>query len=83
MDIHDVLAKASIGAACTAALTLCGAVINGTLNASREDSVQNIKLEAIQKRQTETDKTLQRLDESVRSLDRNVAVLNERLRNAT
>ena len=76
MDIRDTLVKCAIGVASTAALTLCGAVIN----ASREDSLQDHQLTQLENHQSDTDETLRQLDTSVRQLDKDVAILHERMK---
>ena len=75
MNIPDTLAKGAIGAACTALVSVGAAVID----ASRDNSVQDHEIVEIKNQQEASAETLKKLDESVRSLDKNVAVLNERL----
>ena len=76
MDIRDTLWKCAVGAASTGALALCGAVINS----SREDSLQDHQLSQLETHQAETDETLKQLDVTVRQLDKDVAILHERMK---
>lgn len=75
MNIPDALAKGALSVTCTGLLALGAAVIG----AARTDAVQDVDIKAVQDKQANTDATLKQLDEAVRSLDKNVAVLNERL----
>ena len=76
MNIPDMVAKSCVGIACTVMVAIGTAVIGD----SRTNATQDKDISAIQKDQETTTETLQRLDETVRSLDKSVAVLNERLR---
>lgn len=78
MALREFVVKGCVGAACTAVLTLVGAVISS----NREDAVQDQTIHLIEQRQASTDQTLQQLDQNVRQLDVDVAVLNERLKEA-
>jgi len=75
MDISDLLVKSCVGVACTSLVALGTAVIGG----SRTNALQDQNIEHLQQDQKTTTETLKRLDESVRSLDKSVAVLTERL----
>lgn len=75
MNIPDALAKGALSVACTGLVALGAAVIGG----ARTNAVQDVHIKTMQVQQVATDATLKKLDEAVRSLDKNVAVLNERL----
>lgn len=75
MNIPDALAKGALSVACTGLVALGAAVISG----ARTNAVQDVDIYTMQLTQTNTDQTLKELDEAVRSLDKNVALLNERL----
>lgn len=72
----DTASKIIVAVAGTSIVGLGTAVISSTgVNSSQE-----VKLVEMKERAEKTDGALQRLDESVRALDKSVAVLNERLR---
>jgi peptidoglycan hydrolase CwlO-like protein len=75
MNIPDLVVKSCVGIACTSLVALGTAVIGD----SRTNAVQDKDIAALEAHQQDTTETLKRLDESVRSLDKNVAVLTERL----
>lgn len=75
MNIPDALAKGALSVTCTGLVALGAAVIGS----ARTNAVQDVHIKAMQEEQVTTDATLKKLDEAVRSLDKNVAVLNERL----
>ncbi len=77
MLIPDILVKGCIGVACTSLVALGTAVISG----SRNNAVQDKDIASLTANQQTTTETLSRLDETVRALDKSVAVLNERLKN--
>lgn len=75
MSLSDFVEKACVSLACTGAVALGAAVIHG----ERTNSVQDAVITTLQRNQSDATDTLKKLDESVRSLDKNVAVLTERL----
>jgi hypothetical protein len=76
MNIPDLVVKSCVGVACTALVALGTAVIGD----SRTNATQDKDIAALVANQQTTTETLKRLDETARSLDKSVAVLNERLR---
>lgn len=76
MNIPDMVVKSCVWVACTALVALGTAVIGD----SRTNATQDKDIASIRSDQKTTTETLQRLDETVRSLDKSVAVLNERLK---
>ena len=74
------LSAAAVKVACTVAASC---VIGGgtmVLNTATATSENTGRIDEIQEHQNKVDDALDRLDQSVRNLDKNVAVLNERLR---
>jgi peptidoglycan hydrolase CwlO-like protein len=67
--------------------TVAGASLIGgggmVLKAASDNAQQDTKIETIQHRQESLDATLEQLHASVQSLDKNVAVLNERVTRET
>lgn len=76
MALRELVVKGCVGAACTAVLTLVGAVVSS----NREDAVQDQALQSIQQHQASVDQTLARLSDDLHQLDTDVALLNERLK---
>jgi prefoldin subunit 5 len=76
MNIPDLVVKTCVGVACTALVALGTSVIGD----SRTNATQDKDIASLVANQQTTTETLQRLDETVRSLDKSVAVLNQELK---
>lgn len=76
MTLNDTLSKGAIALACAALTWLGASVVRSASDNTRQDE----QIAAMKNRETARDAALEKLTDAVQALDKNVAVLNERLK---